>query len=259
MLPGWYDIVAISAGGEHTVGLRADGTVVTARMTVNARCYGQINATDWHNIKIPGAAPAPFPGGPDIPPRTVSPLEGNWRRANPDSGWHNVVVTVQPEYGELVGRVARVAGTGVAQYGVSPGDSKWQGFFEISDSFYIFMDFWLLDGGAWIEMYAYIDPRNPDVLYLDRTDGVTTAHGYSQRWVRIGDFEPVPGAYHITLANLHLRIGPSTGYRAIGLAMEGAPVWTISYAGDGWFEVDAYVDGQWQVGFMYGEWLEFAE
>jgi hypothetical protein len=42
----WTDIVAISAGGYHTVGLKADGTVVA----VGDNEYGQCDVSDWTDI-----------------------------------------------------------------------------------------------------------------------------------------------------------------------------------------------------------------
>ena len=42
----WRDIVAISAGYGHTVGLKSDGTVVA----VGSNEYGQCNVTDWRDI-----------------------------------------------------------------------------------------------------------------------------------------------------------------------------------------------------------------
>jgi len=42
----WTDIVAISAGSEHTVGLKADGTVVA----VGANAIGQCNVASWTDI-----------------------------------------------------------------------------------------------------------------------------------------------------------------------------------------------------------------
>ena len=42
----WTDIVAISAGGNHTVGLKADGTVVA----VGYNQSGQCNVSDWSDI-----------------------------------------------------------------------------------------------------------------------------------------------------------------------------------------------------------------
>ena len=46
---GWSDIVAISAGNEHTVGLKSDGTVVA----VGSNGYGRCDAGDWKGIKLP--------------------------------------------------------------------------------------------------------------------------------------------------------------------------------------------------------------
>ena len=43
---GWLDIVAISAGGDHTVGLKANGTVVA----VGDNDDGQCNVSGWQDI-----------------------------------------------------------------------------------------------------------------------------------------------------------------------------------------------------------------
>ena len=45
----WTDIVAISAGYWHTVGLKADGTVVA----VGYNEFGQCDVSGWTNIKVP--------------------------------------------------------------------------------------------------------------------------------------------------------------------------------------------------------------
>lgn len=42
----WKDIVAVSAGGEHTVGLRKDGTVVAVGKNYNGQC----DVSSWRNI-----------------------------------------------------------------------------------------------------------------------------------------------------------------------------------------------------------------
>ena len=48
---GWTDIVAVSAGGGHTVGLKADGTVVATKYTGDQILnYGQCDVTDWTDI-----------------------------------------------------------------------------------------------------------------------------------------------------------------------------------------------------------------
>ena len=46
---GWRDIVAISAGGWHTVGLKADGTVVAVGRDDHGRC----DVDGWKDIRIP--------------------------------------------------------------------------------------------------------------------------------------------------------------------------------------------------------------
>ena len=40
---GWKDIIAISAGDSHIVGLKADGTVVATGYNK----YGQCDVSDW--------------------------------------------------------------------------------------------------------------------------------------------------------------------------------------------------------------------
>jgi alpha-tubulin suppressor-like RCC1 family protein len=35
----WENVVAITAGGNHTVGLRADGTMVATGSGINGQCY----------------------------------------------------------------------------------------------------------------------------------------------------------------------------------------------------------------------------
>ena len=46
---GWTDIVAVAAGGGHTVGLKADGTVAA----VGYNGYGQCDVSGWTDIKKP--------------------------------------------------------------------------------------------------------------------------------------------------------------------------------------------------------------
>lgn len=43
---GWTNIVAISAGGFHTVGIKSDGTVVATGRNIEGQC----NVEDWENI-----------------------------------------------------------------------------------------------------------------------------------------------------------------------------------------------------------------
>ena len=46
---GWTDIVTISAGWLHTVGLKSDGTVVA----VGSDIYDECDVSGWKNIKLP--------------------------------------------------------------------------------------------------------------------------------------------------------------------------------------------------------------
>ena len=56
----WRDIIAVAAGGRHTLGLKADGTVVAAGITdgrevdfdaaTSSNDYGQCNVSDWRDI-----------------------------------------------------------------------------------------------------------------------------------------------------------------------------------------------------------------
>ena len=46
---GWYNIVAVSANDHHTVGLRADGTVVATGADIG----DMLNVGDWRDIKVP--------------------------------------------------------------------------------------------------------------------------------------------------------------------------------------------------------------
>ena len=45
----WTDIVAVSAGDNHTVGLKADGTVVA----VGDNDYDKCDVSLWRDIKLP--------------------------------------------------------------------------------------------------------------------------------------------------------------------------------------------------------------
>jgi alpha-tubulin suppressor-like RCC1 family protein len=50
----WTDIVVISAGKQHTVGLKSDGTVVATNYIYGELWYnGQCDVSGWKNIKIP--------------------------------------------------------------------------------------------------------------------------------------------------------------------------------------------------------------
>ncbi|MCI6433242.1 MAG: hypothetical protein MR828_00440 [Clostridiales bacterium] len=48
----WTDVIAITAGSEHIVGLKSDGTVVAERDDDHDD-FGQCEVSDWTNIKLP--------------------------------------------------------------------------------------------------------------------------------------------------------------------------------------------------------------
>ena len=53
---GWTDIVVVSAGETHTVGLKLDGTVVATKYSGKSTYnYGQCDVNGWTDIKVPKA------------------------------------------------------------------------------------------------------------------------------------------------------------------------------------------------------------
>ena len=48
-LSDWENIVAIASGGQHVIGLKADGTVVA----VGDNNFGQCDVSDWKDIRLP--------------------------------------------------------------------------------------------------------------------------------------------------------------------------------------------------------------
>ena len=50
----WTDIVAITTGPSHTIGLRKDGSVIATKYTGDEEHdLGQCNVSGWNNIKLP--------------------------------------------------------------------------------------------------------------------------------------------------------------------------------------------------------------
>ena len=49
----WNDIVSISAGGLHSLGLKSDGTVIAVGEDDNG---GQCDVSDWQDIRVPDFA-----------------------------------------------------------------------------------------------------------------------------------------------------------------------------------------------------------
>jgi len=56
----WTDIIAISAGSEHIVGLKADGTAVAAGSNSSGKC----DINDWSNISTQAMATAQTSSNP---------------------------------------------------------------------------------------------------------------------------------------------------------------------------------------------------
>ena len=73
----WTDIVEIACGDDHTLGLKADGTLVAA----GSNGKGQCDVTGWTNIRVGGEAeaaaqtqPTEAPTEPAAEPETVHAL-----------------------------------------------------------------------------------------------------------------------------------------------------------------------------------------
>ena len=165
----WIEMqVNISSANPNVMHLnRADG--VTALPGHSQRWVRVGSAQD-----VPPRSQAPQP------PENIGQIAGSWRRDNPNSAWHNVVVNVSAN--GTVGVIVDTAGVNTANL----NDTKWRSITRLAENTYTLLDYWILDtGGMWIDMRATISPTNPNVLYLNRADGVTTLPGYSQRWVRI--------------------------------------------------------------------------
>lgn len=82
---GWTAIVAVSAGDSHTVGLKADGTVVA----VGSNNYGRCNVSDWTNIAAVSAGSSHTVGLKDD--GTVLAVGSNTYGQCNVSGWMDIV------------------------------------------------------------------------------------------------------------------------------------------------------------------------
>ena len=85
----WRDIVTVAGGFDHTVGLKADGTVVAT----GSNGKGQCDITGWTNIRVGGEAeaaaqtqPTEAPTEPATEPETVPETEPE--EAPADEGIH---------------------------------------------------------------------------------------------------------------------------------------------------------------------------
>ena len=50
MFSGWRDIIAISAGRFHSIGLRKDGTVISTEILDKKENFGQTEVAEWSNV-----------------------------------------------------------------------------------------------------------------------------------------------------------------------------------------------------------------
>ena len=82
---GWTDIVAVAAGGNHTVGLKADGTV----MAVGSNGYGQCDVSGWRDIVAVAAGSSHTVGLKAD--GTVVAVGNNYRGRCNGSDWTDIV------------------------------------------------------------------------------------------------------------------------------------------------------------------------
>lgn len=95
----WYNIVAISSGRRHTVGLRADGTVVADGDNAN----GQTDVGDWRNV-IAVSAGDGFTVGL-LSNGTVIAAGKSEFRLNRMLQWEDIVAIVAGGSGETIGQL----------------------------------------------------------------------------------------------------------------------------------------------------------
>ena len=86
---GWGGIVAVAAGYDHTVGLKADGTVVA----VGWNDYKQCNVSDWQDI-VAIAAGGHYTVGLKADGTVVAVGDNGWKQCDV-SGWKNIGSAMQ--------------------------------------------------------------------------------------------------------------------------------------------------------------------
>jgi len=120
-------------------------------------------------------------------PDATNSIVGSWRRDNPDSAWHGVVVNVSA--GSNQGVIISTVGSSISDTRI--GDIKWRSIVQTSQHSFALLDYGLLsEGGAWFDMHAQIFPGNLDVIYLSSANEAAILPGHTQRWVRDGASVP---------------------------------------------------------------------
>jgi hypothetical protein len=82
---GWTGIIQVAAGGEHTVALKADGTVVA----LGRNNYGQCNVSGWTDI-IQVAAGVGYTAGVKVDGTVVAIGQNDWGQCNV-GGWTDII------------------------------------------------------------------------------------------------------------------------------------------------------------------------
>ena len=194
---GWTDIVAVSAGGSHTVGLKADGTVVA----VGYNLYGQCDVDGWTDI-VAVSAGYSYTVGLKADGTVVAVGDNNIGQCDVD-GWTDIVA-VSAGVSHTVG--LKADGTVVAVG--SNGDGR-------------------CDVDGWTDIAA-ISARGYHTVGL-KADGTVVAVGYNDN----GQCD-VDGWTDI--------VAVSAGdFHTVGLKADGTVV-AVGYNGDGRCDVDGWTD-----------------
>jgi len=89
----WTNIVGVSAGSYHTVGLRSDGTVVTPGVQFVAMDKGQDELSSWADVLAVSAGGLHTVGL--LPSRTVVAAGDNTYGQSDVAGWDLVVPDIR--------------------------------------------------------------------------------------------------------------------------------------------------------------------